>query len=273
MKRLCSLLVVGVLVAGGGYAVYKWSPKFRAAVKKVDNQIDEWIGPFDVQREEIADRIKKLDTAIDGLETEQFRAEAEANTQTRHIKDQKAKIRNAEASLGEVRNHLTEVATTKKPITLGGKEYTESDLDAMAKKIIAKHKDWSTELSTQEDKLQALQKRADRFKARKEELATQLAAYKKDLKAIDEKIREAESLKKASAAMGDADKTVGENAEDLKKSIDDLHAKIDLRLKKEDRNWEKVGKSGDDTEKFIEATKGTSPDTLSEIDAILKSKK
>src|SRR5204862_516948 len=105
------------------------------------------------------------------------------------------------------------------------------------------------------------------------ELKTEVNTLTAELKITDEKIKEVQALKRASEAMGDADQTVGENLEGLKKSVNDLNSSLEVRLKKEDRNWEKVGKSGsDDTEKFIQATKPTQ-DTLSEIDAILKSKK
>lgn len=273
MKRLVSLAVVSALLIGGAFAVFHFSGARGKVMKKnALEAFDKMIGDTDVKREQIKERMTKLQGAIDRLNEEQFRSEAEADTQVRYIKALDAKVGDAETSLQVLQKQLTEVGTSKKPVSIGGKDYSEPELDAMAKKIIVKHKEWKTELTSLKENHQRLQNRASKFKERAEELTTELATLKKDMKAIDDKIKEVESLKRAAAAMGDADQTVGENLEDLKKSVSDLNANLEVRLRKEDKNWEKVGKSGDETEKFITATKG-SADTLSEIDAILKNKK
>ena len=274
MKRLVCLAVVSALLIGGGVGLYNWSPKFRAMVKKVNNGADELIGPDQVKREKIALHLKKLDAAIERLDDEQANTEIQAKHQEGEIKKQEARISDAETALVKVKDGLTTVSKSE-TVSINGRDYNKTKLEAVGQSIVAKHKDWSTELKSQKDNLQRLQDRAARFKTRKEELAKEVVGLQKDLKAIDDKMNEIEDLKRASSAMGDADKTVGDNLENLKKEVAELDSSLDRRLNKEDRAWDKVGKSGgDEGDKFIEASKSSSsPDTLSEIDAILKGKK
>jgi len=271
MKRVLTLAVVSVLLLGGVYAVYQ-TTRGKVMAKKAGDAFDELIGKTDVKRERINERVTKLESAVDKLETEQFKTEEEAKTQNRLIKAQEVKVQDAEDALRVVKKHLTEVAETSKPVSISGKDYNQAELDKMAKNIIEKHKKWAGELTTQNETLERQQARASKLKERVTELKTELVSLKQQIKVIDEKAKEVEALKRASSSMGDADKTVGENLDELKKSISDLDSTLNIRLQKEDSHWDKVGKTGDDAEKFIKATKG-SPDTLSEIDAILKSKK
>jgi DNA repair exonuclease SbcCD ATPase subunit len=272
MKRLVCLAVTSALLIGGGYALYKWSPAVRTLFHKTEKWATDKIGPDDVKREKIATHIKDLEAAIDRLDDEQFRATREAKKQAELIKKQNDKINDATAALEKVRDGLTTVSKSDS-VSINGKDYSKADLEKVAKSIVNKHNDMTKALEDQKDTLKRIQGRADRMKTKKDELEVELAGLKKDLKAIDDKIKEIEELKRASAAMGDADKTVGDNLESLKKDVADLDASLDRRLNKEERDWSKVGKSGgDEADKFIEASKG-SPDTLSEIDAILKGKK
>ena len=272
MKRIVSLAVISALLIGGGLAVYHFSGARGKVMKKnALEAFDKLIGDTDVKREQINERVTKLKGAIDKLQEEQFRSEAQADTQVGYIKTLDRKVSDAETSLQTLQKHLTEVKSAK-TVSISGKDYTEAELAAMADKIIIKHKEWKKELTSLNENHDRLQGRASKFKDRATELAKEVDSLNKELKTIDDKIKEVESLKRAAAAMGDADQTVGENLEDLKKSVSDLNSNLEVRLRKEDKNWDKVGKIGDDTEKFISATKG-STDTLSEIDAILKNKK
>jgi len=272
MKRLVCLAFVSALLIGGGVALYKWSPAVRTLFHKGEKWATDKIGPDDIKREKIATHVKDLQAAIERLDDEQFSATQAATKQKDHIKKNEARIDDATAALAKVKDGLTTVSKTE-TVSINGKDYTKTELDRVAQSILKKHGDWTKELKDQKETLTRLEDRAGRFKARKDELEKEIVALKKDLKAIDDKMKEIEDLKRASAAMGDADKTVGENLETLKNDVAELDASLDRRLNKEDRNWSKVGKSGgDEADKFIESSKG-SPDTLSEIDAILKSKK
>jgi len=272
MKRLVCLAVISTLLVGGAFALYKNSDRFRVLVKKGDKKIDEWVGTDDIKREKIETHIKKLEAAIDRLDDEQGKTEQESKKQVKIIGEQQTKIKNAEAALEKVHDGLTTVSKNDK-VSINGRDYNEKELKTIGQNIVDRHKDLNKELKDQNENLKRLEDRAARFKVRKEELEKEVAGLKKDLNSIDAKMKEIETLKRASEAMGDADKTVGENMENLKKSVSELNDSLDRRLSKEDRNWEKVGKSsGDDTDKFIQATKG-SPDTLNEIEAILNKNK
>jgi len=271
MKRVLTLAVVSVLLLGGVYAVYQ-TTRGKVMAKKAGDAIDNWIGKEDVQRERINERVTKLEVSIDKLETEQFKTEEAAKTQKKYVAALEAKISNVELAMADVQKARTNVSEGK-TVSVRGKDYTESDLKKIGSDLVEKHKAWLKDLPEQKEKLQKLDARALRFKERKDELAQEVVSIKKELKAMDEKMKEIEALKSASSSMGDADKTVGENMEALKKDITDLHSSLNIRLNKEDRHWDKVGKSGgDETDKFIEATKDAS-DPFTEIDAILKNKK
>ena len=240
--------------------------------KKAGDAFDNLIGKDDVQRERINERVTKLETVIDKLETEQFTTEEAAKTQRKYITTQEAKIATVELAMADVQKARTTV-TEGKTVSVRGKDYTEVELKKIGHDLVEKRKAWVNDLPEQKEKLQKLEARAVRFKERKEELALEVVSIKKELKAMDEKMKEIETLKSASGTMGDADKTVGENMETLKKDVTDLHSSLNIRLGKEDKHWDKVGKSGgDETDKFIEASKDVS-DPFAEIDAILKNKK
>jgi len=272
MKRVMCLAVLSALLIGGGVVLYKNSERFRVLINKGGKKVDEAIGPNEIEREKAETRVKDLEAAVDRLETEQFKTEEAAKSQQKRVTALEKKINAVELAMADVQQARSSVSEGK-TAPVRGKDYTEAELKKLAKDLVDKRKEWTNDLPEQKDKLQKLEARAARFKERKDELAQEVVAIKKDLKAIDDKMKEIEALKSASGAMGDADKTVGENLEGLKKSVSDLNASLTVRLNKEDRHWQNVGKSGaDEADKFIEA--GNTPsDPYAEIDAILKNKK
>ena len=269
MRRLLLVLALGLIPAsllflyGCGDA---GKARVDVAKKKVLDQIDDALGKMDVQKAEIDTGIKSAKKAVGELRKAKHQAQAQLELLDEKVKPHQEKMARCDESLAKLRD----VIKADTPAEFGGKTYSVAELKAMAGQVLRarteceeKVKGFDAARTNMRNVVATLTKKQDDLEVRVVRLEAMHAK-------LDAEMVATRAMKKASAAMGDSDATLGENLDELEKKMAALSGDVRAELAGES---EKLTSSGADktiseVDAFLEATQSPG-DPVGEIDKIL----
>ena len=269
MRRLLLTLAIGLIPAcrlflyGCGDA---GKARVDVAKKKVLDQIDDALGKMDVQKAEIDTGIKSAKKAVGELRKAKHQAQAQLELLDEKVKPHQEKMTRCDESLAKLRDAIK----GDTPADFAGKTYTVAELKAMAGKLIEARRECEEKLkgfdaarTNMRNVVATLTKKQDDLDAR----VVRLEAVNAKL---DAEMVATRAMKKASAAMGDSDATLGENLDELERKMAALSGDVRAELAGESEKLTSTGadKSLSEVDAFLKATQSPG-DTVGEIDKIL----
>jgi len=261
-------IVGAVLVAALGTGAYYYSDGFASRVDvakaKIGSKIDKLLGETEIQKTEVERAIKKMDQAVDELMKGRISAEEQAKRLSVQATDTGKKVTDAESSL----RTLKEYVSTKAPVDIAGKTYTQAQVEDMATKVLTVHKSLTSQLETLKKSQERMQQVANTLQAREDAAKQKMVVLKNQLKEIDTELVAIKHMQAAARIASDTDDTLGAKFEELEKKVNDLHVKVRTEVRFEDAKWQSMEVKKDEVDSIISATKGQT-DVLSEIDKVL----
>lgn len=258
MKKLTLLLLLG-LVAGCG-------ARAEVAKEKLLAKIDSMLGEMDVKRKEIEISVNALKEGIDGLRKAKIKAQVKGDQVKRQAAPFEEKLKSLDTTLSKLRDHLASGEAAE----IGGKTYSPDELKAMGDKVLAVRKELVAQIEGFQKSQMSLQKVVDSLDRKQTEYQQSLSRLESQIAEIDSKSIALKAMKDASAAMGETDKTLAANVDDLENKVNDLYSDVEAELLAEDEEWNETATTEeiDAVDAFITATQEPT-DTLAEIDKIL----
>lgn len=261
-------IVAAVAVVALGAGAYFYSDHFAARVDvakgKISDKIDKLLGETAVQKQEVENAIKRMDRAVDELMKGRISAEEQAKRLTTQVADTDKKVADAESSL----RTLKEYVSTKAPVDIAGKTYTQAQVEDMATKVLTVHKSLKSQLETLKKSEERMQQVAATLQAREDAAKQKMVVLRNQLKEIDTELVAIKHMQAAARIASDTDDTLGTKFDELEKKVNDLHVKVKTEVRFEDEKWKTLEVKKDEVDSIINATKGQT-DVLSEIDKVL----
>ena len=167
MKRLIALLaVVSVTVSVAGCGA-----RIEVAKKNALEKIDQLLGSMDVKREEINRSMKALKDVLNGLRKAEIKAQVKHDQIERRAAPAKEQVAKSETTLAKLRDYIQ----SDKPVEIGGKTYTQTQLKEMAEKVIKARKDAQAVIGGFKKSQEGLQKVITTLQRKRKEYETRLA--------------------------------------------------------------------------------------------------
>ena len=99
MSRIVTLVIIGLVLFGGGFAVYHFSGARGEVVKnKLLKEIDNCLGETEVQRTEIDRGIRGMDEGIAKLSEARIKAQIQADMLDKELKGNTKRIEDSKAA-------------------------------------------------------------------------------------------------------------------------------------------------------------------------------
>ena len=265
--RNAILAVVAVgLVAGG----LLWSGVFGSrgdvAKKRVLDKIDDMLGKMEVQKAEIDTGIKSAKKAVGEIRKAKYQAQAELDLIDEKVRPHQDKMARCDEALVKLRD-LIKADTTA---DFAGKTYTVAELKGVSGKLIDARKECDEKIKGYDTARTSMKGVVATITKKQEDLEARVAKLEVAKVKLDAEYGAALAMKKASAAMGDSDATLGENLDDLEKKMAALSGNVKAELAGESEKLAATGtdKTLSEVDAFLKAS--SSPgDTVGEIDKIL----
>ena len=258
MKNAIVLLAICLAVGCGARA--------EVAKEKLLAKIDSMLGEIEVKRKEIEISINVLKEGIDGLRKAKIKAKVKQDQIQRQANPIEQKIAQVDNTLKVIRDSLASEQT----VEIGGKDYSPAELKTMADKVIQARKSLQSQLGGFQKSIASLQKVVDSLERKQNDYQHRLTRLEAQVAEIDSKAVALKAMQDASTAMGESEKTMAANIDNLEDKVADLWADVESELLAEDEKWNEVEavEQIDSVDAFIAATQDPS-DTLAEIDKIL----
>lgn len=275
MKGMSGILaivgIVAIIVVGGYFFL-----GYRGEVikDKVLNQLDALIGKEELAKKEMDGEIAKIKQSIRELDKGKIESEVRAEQVEKKIKEIDSQLGKYKESLTIVKEYIEKAQTSKAPVKIGDKEYTETQLNEMAKKQVDAFKDLDTKKMTLESTRKIYQDAATSLADKKDKAEKLLTGLQNQIQVVEARIEESKTLKNAAKLMGDNDATLQDKFTSLQKKLDERETAAKVALKTAEQDYNAVAKKADplpDADNIIKSVQG-SEKTLSEIDAILGKK-
>lgn len=245
-------------------------PRAEVAKKKLLDKIDDFLGKMDVQRAEVEESMTGLQKGIAGIRKAKVQTQVKIEQVEAKTQPYQDKIKQYDQSLVTLRDALR----SGQPAEFAGKTYSQTDLNAMADKIIKARKEATQRIDGFRTAKDNLEKLVADLEAKQRTFEDHYERLKAQVAKIDAEIVAAKAMKEASAAMGDGDATLADNLAKLEDKIAALSGEVRTNLMTESAKWNEsaVTKQVNEVDAFIAATQ-SSGSTVDEIDRILGQRK
>lgn len=233
MKTFDTVVGIGfVAVVGLGLAVWVGPDKIRAwnSVVKDDViiEIEARLGQASVQRAEIHSRVAGLAASVERLREAQVSTAVQGELAEARAKTAASIEKRAESALARLRGLIA--ADT--PTTLGGRAFSQSDLNTLGLRVMATLEGIRAKRSSLEDSHRFLAQTATQLGDRVDEAANSLSQMNDQLAVLDAKVAGLSVLRQVASVTGSADGLTGQ-FQSLKDDIDGLMG----RVQAEERLW------------------------------------
>ena len=273
MKKVLIGVLVVSLIAGGGFAVYKFSgPRGEVGKEKILKQLDNWLGEAEVREKEVNAGIRDMEEGIGKLTEARVKAQIQADVLEKEVKGNKRKIDESRDALSRLRNDLTAFDTDTKYAVIYGKQKitSKAELDKLAAQVIAAHKTLATQTDSMEKRLEAYQLTAATLAKREEEAKKKLADMKTTVLELEAEMKMVKAQREAAAVLNENDKSFADGVKSLQKKVDDLSLDAKTKTALEKLKWDELvaREKVDDATQLLTESKST----VNEIDDLLGKK-
>jgi chromosome segregation ATPase len=265
MKRF-AMTVGGFLIAGVALYLFVGPNRAQVAKDKVLGKIDDMLGKMDGQKAEIDNGIKSAKQAVGEIRKAKYQAQAQLDLIDEKLRPHQGRMAACDERLGQLRDLIK----ADKPVEFAGKTYTIAELKGVAGKLIDARKESDEKVKGFDTARTSMKGVVATITKKQEDLEARVAKLEEAKVKLDAEYSAALAMKKASAAMGDSDATLGENLDELEKKMAALSGNVKAELAGES---EKLATTGTDrtvseVDAFLKAS-SSSGDTVGEIDRIL----
>lgn len=265
MKKI-AMIVGGCLIVGVALYLVVGPNRAQVAKNRVLDKIDDMLGKMEVQKAEIDTGIKSAKKAVGEIRKAKYQAQAELDLIDEKVRPHQDKVARCDEALVKLRD-LIKADTTAE---FAGKPYTVVELKGVAGKLIDARKECDEKIKGFDTARTSMKGVVATITKKQEDLEARVAKLEVAKVKLDAEYGAALAMKKASAAMGDSDATLGENLDELEKKMAALSGNVKAELAGESEKLAATGtdKTLSEVDAFLKAS-SSSGDTVGEIDKIL----
>lgn len=268
MKTAVIALVVVVVALVALLGIPKVRTYLSVGRENLVEQIDQALGEFKVKQTEVKGGISGLEQSVKKMREGQISSEVQAEQLSQRLTGVNEKKSAAQASLVKLRDLIAK----NEPATLGGKQYTVPEMQAMAERLITAFKSLDTQSQGVEKARDLLRANAKNLDDKSEQAKTAIAGMQSQLDEIDAKVLALSTMRTAAKSAGAGSESLADNFRQVQDQINSLYVKVETNLRLEEESWKKTGPGTPvDLDAIAKAT-GDAETTLSRIDEVLSKK-
>lgn len=262
------VVVVGLLcVAGGGiWWLGGFGHRGEVAKKNTLNRIDDLLGKLDVEKADCDARLKSAKKGVSELRKAKYQAQAQLDLIEEKVRPHQEKLARCDETLAKLRD----VIKADMPAEFAGKSYSIAELKGIAGKLIEARKECDEKIKGFDNARASMKAAVATISKKQEEVELRVINLDAVMSKLDAEYTAAQVMKKASAAMGDSNATLGENLDELEKKLAVLSGSVKAELAGESEKLATPGtdKAVSEVDAFLKASQSPG-DTVAEIDRIL----
>ena len=273
MKKLAfyslgTLAIAGILL----FATNGCGARGKVAVDNLVSTVDKMLGELKVKRQQIADKMEKLDEGIDNIKKAKIETTVKAEMLKKKVDDQKALEEKAKGNLMKLSDMLkkAEADSNKVYKAENGKEYKLDTLKKTAEKLILNQKSIQTKRKGFEEAEETLKRVVKSLDSKLDDYTKTREKLTQTLDQIDAKRTAVEAMQSASSKIDGSD-NLKDSIAKLEKDIEELNVSVETSLRLEDEKWAESEEADElkEVQSLLESS-GDSSDLIGEIDALIK---
>jgi phage shock protein A len=238
MKRLVLVLIAGVVMVPLLLALTPGcGPRFQVAKKKALDRLDDALGKMDVEKAQIDQGIKGAKQGLEGVRRARIKAQVQVAQLDEKAKPSQERIEQCDRTLVRLRDLIK----ADKPAEIGGKTYSQNDLNEMADQVIHERKVAESQVNSCKAARQRLEKVVVSLTKAQQTVETRLTTLQGQVAQLEAEMAGAKAMQQAAGAMGDGDATLMANLDNLEAKIAGLTADARATLQGEEEKIQVAG--------------------------------